>query len=209
MVPFIFESIGIIAFVPDGGFKPVSKIRQIADLNFYMLGFEHIFFIKPPYKQSQRPAGLVVQRLVGADLIVKPNVFLHAPAEVLFGGVLPAVRFFTLECSKEGFGYSVVQRRTTGREGLLNSTFRQKSCKFFENVLLASVTVKSQAMRVATFLIGCPECSHDQMRAGIAGYSVTDYFTSVHIQNNTEIDPVVLDFELCNIADPYLIGMIC
>ena len=62
---------------------------------------------------------------------------------------------------------------------------------------------------MATLLIGCPECSHDQMRAEIAGYPVPDYFTRVHVQNYAEVDPVVLDFELRNITDPYLVGMIC
>ncbi len=146
---------------------------------------------------------------MGPGLIVEPNVLLHAPAEVLFGGVLPTVCFFPLEGGKECFGHSVAQWFPAGREGLLNSAFLQKSGKGLGNVLLASVTMKSQSMRFATLLIGRPECSHDQMRTGIAGYPVPDYFTRVHVQNDAKIGPVVLDFELCNIADPYLVGIIC
>ena len=39
-------------------------------------------------------------------------------------------------------------------------------------------------------------------------YSPTDDLAGVQIQDDTKIDPVAFDLEVCNIADPDLIGML-
>ena len=90
-------------------------------------------------------------------------------------------------------------RPRRNRKGLLYLAFLQQYCKCGRCVLLAAVAVKSQATGIAAFPESGSECAGDQICTGIAGYSITDDFAGEEVENDTEIDPVVLDFEGCNI----------
>lgn len=56
---------------------------------------------------------LVVQSLMGANLIVKPNILLRAPAEMLLRSVVPAVGLLLFERGEKGLGYGVIQWAAT------------------------------------------------------------------------------------------------
>ena len=90
-------------------------------------------------------------------------------------------------------------RPCCGGKRLLHLTFLQQCCKCGRCVLLAAVAVKSQATGIAAFPESGSECAGDQICTGIAGYSITDDFAGEEVENDTEIDPVVIDFEGCNI----------
>ena len=146
---------------------------------------------------------------MGSYLIVEPNIFFDALAEVLLGCVLPAVSFFTLEGREKGFGHSVVQRLYRCRERLFDAAFLQKLHESFSGILFPSITVKGQVFRLVPLskcgLKGC--C--DQVCAHVAGNSPCHDFTGVKVEDNAQVDPVALNLEICNVTNPYLVWMIC
>ena len=99
-------------------------------------------------------------------------------------------------------------RSCCGGKGLLHTAFLQQRCKRGRCVLLAAVAVKSQTTGIAAFPESGSECAGDQICTGIAGYSITDDFVGEQVENDAEIHPVVIDFEVCNIADPNLVWMV-
>lgn len=112
------------------------------------------------------------------------------------------------EGSEECFGNGIVMWSCCGGKGLLHTAFLQQRCKRGRCVLLAAVAVKSQTIGIAAFTESGSECAGDQICTGIAGYSITDDLAGEQVENGAEIHPVVIDFEVCNIADPNLIWMV-
>ena len=80
----------------------------------------------------------------------------------------------------------------------------RKSCRC---VLFSSITMEYQIFRPPSSLICVPECGGNQIRALVSRYSVSYDLTRKQIQDDTEINPIVVDFKVRNVADPYLIGM--
>ena len=99
-------------------------------------------------------------------------------------------------------------RSCCGGKGLLHTAFLQQCCKCGRCVLLAAVAVKSQATGIAAFPESGSECAGDQICTGIAGYSITDDLAGEKVENDAEIHSVIVDFEVCNIADPNLVRMV-
>ena len=58
-----------------------------------------------------------------------------------------------------------------------------------------------------------PECGSegagDQIRACVAGYSITNDLAGEKIQDDAKVDPVVVDLEICDVTDPDLVGAVC
>ncbi len=112
--------------------------------------------------------GLVRQRLVGSDLIIKPDVLIHTFSEVCLRGIIPAVGFFLFEGGKKGFRHGVIIGTARVRERLFDTTGAEQGHKGFGYVLSAPVTVESQFTRAVTILKGLPECSSHKMGAALS-----------------------------------------
>lgn len=52
----------------------------------------------------------ICQGLMRPYFILKAHVLIHTLLKISQRGILPAVRFFFLECCKKGFGHSVILR---------------------------------------------------------------------------------------------------
>ena len=99
--------------------------------------------------------------------------------------------------------------RTAGSgKGLLDTIGLKQLCERARGVLLSSVAMKGQVFRSAALLICIPKCRCDQIRTGVARYPVPNDLTRVEIENDAQINPVVTDFEVCNVTDPYLIRVV-
>ena len=62
--------------------------------------------------------------------------------------------------------------------------------------------------RIASFCISSTESGCDKTGTGCAGYSIPDDFAGEEVDNSAKIDPSIFDFEVSNIAHPYLVWMI-
>lgn len=76
-------------------------------------------------------------------------------------------------------------------------------------VLFSAVTVKSETAGIAAFPKSGPEGAGDQVRACVAGYPIADDLAGEKIQDDTKVDPVVVDFKICDVTDPDLVGAVC
>ena len=93
-------------------------------------------------------------------------------------------------------------------KGLLNAILLQKFTKCCGNILPAPITVKGQTLRIASFCISSTESGCDKTGTGCAGYSIPDDFAGEKVNYSAKIDPCIFDFEVSNIAHPYLVWMI-
>ena len=93
-------------------------------------------------------------------------------------------------------------------KGLLNAILLQKFTKCCGNILPAPITVKGQTLRIASFCISSTESGCDKTGTGCAGYPIPYDFTGEEVDNSAKIDPCIFDFEVSNIAHPYLIWVI-
>lgn len=66
--------------------------------------------------------------------------------------------------------------------------------------------MKGQPDGIASCLIGVPEGACDQMSACVAGHPIADDPAGEKVEDHTKVEPVVVDFEICNITDPDLVG---
>ena len=69
--------------------------------------------------------------------------------------------------------------------------------------------MKGQSGGIAPRLIGGPEGACDQMGAGVAGHPVADNPAGEEIEDNAEVEPVVVDLKVGDVADPDLVGAVC
>lgn len=66
--------------------------------------------------------------------------------------------------------------------------------------------MKGQPDGIAPCLIGVPEGACDQMSACVAGHPIADDPAGEKVEDHAKVEPVVVDFEVCNVADPDLVG---
>ena len=151
---------------------------------------------------------LVFQRLMWANLIVKKDIFIHALSKVPFRSIFAPVGFLFFECGKECLCDRIIERRAACGKGLLNAILLQKFTKCCGNILPAPITVKGQTLRIASFCISSTESGCDKTGTGCAGYSIPDDFAGEEVNDSAKIDPCIFDFEVSNIAHPYLVWMI-
>lgn len=143
-----------------------------------------------------------------ANLIVKTDIFIHALSKVPFRSIFAPVGFLFFECGKECLCDRIIERRAACGKGLLNAILLQKFTKCCGNILPAPITVKGQTLRIASFCISSTESGCDKTGTGCAGYSIPDDFAGEEVNDSTKIDPCIFDFEVSNIAHPYLVWMI-
>ena len=98
--------------------------------------------------------------------------------------------------------------RRSGKR-LLYIAVLQEFCECGRGVLFSAVTVKSETAGIAAFPKSGPEGAGDQVRACVAGYPIADDFAGEKIQDDTKVDPVVVDFKICDVTDPDLVGAVC
>lgn len=68
--------------------------------------------------------------------------------------------------------------------------------------------MKGQPGGIAPCLIGVPEGACDQMSACVAGHPIADDPAGEKVENHAKVEPVVVDFEACNVAYLDLVGTI-
>ena len=98
--------------------------------------------------------------------------------------------------------------RRSGKR-LLYIAVLQEFCECGRGVLFSAVTVKSETAGIAAFPKSGPEGAGDQVRACVAGYPIADDLAGEKIQDDTKVDPVVVDFKICDVTDPDLVGAVC
>ena len=142
-------------------------------------------------------------------LIVKLDILLRAFAVALFRGVLSAVRLLFFKGSKKCFSHRIVMWPCRSGKRLLYIALLQERCKCGRGVLLSAVAVKSETAGIAAFPKSSPERAGDQVRACVAGYPMADDLAGEKIPDDTKVDPVVVDFKICDVTDPDLVGTVC
>lgn len=135
--------------------------------------------------------------------IIEANILFCTSEEMLFRGIVLPVGFLSLACREKGLGHSVARRSGRSGRGLLYSIFFEQICQCFRYVLFPTVTVEGQVLRLPTLLKCSLKSSSDQVCTYVLGYSPTDDFARVQIQDDAKIDSVTFDFEACNIVDSY------
>ena len=203
--PLIFESLATRGFFYFHFFKALMKKRVNAEeLFFHRFRIWTLFFRKILIFKCLWC--LIFQRSVRSSFVIKCNVLFHAPPEALFWGVLSAVCLFFFECCKECFGDRIIVWLACSWERLLCTALLQQFFKRSRGVLFAPIAVKDQALGFTALPICVSECSGHKIGTGIARYSPTNNFAREQVENHTKVKPVSIDFKVCNVADPNLIG---
>lgn len=81
--------------------------------------------------RPQKPAASCSSASGGAHLIVEPNILLHAPTKMLFGGVDFSVSLLPFEGGKESLSHGVIQWPGRCRERLLYTVLLKQTGQRF------------------------------------------------------------------------------
>ena len=68
--------------------------------------------------------------------------------------------------------------------------------------------MEGQILRITSLFISVAKSGCDETSTGCMGYSIPYDFAGEEVDNSAEIDLCIFDFEVSNIAHPYLIWVI-
>ena len=114
---------------------------------------------------------------MGANFIVKTDIFIHTLSKVPLRSIFTPVGLLFFECGEECLGDRVIERCAACGKGLLNAILLQKFAEGCRNVLPTPITVKGQILGITSIFISAAESGCDKTGTGCAGYPISYDFT--------------------------------